>query len=335
VLETTLPTLRKAVLKAFAPTRSAFVKIEYGNITSTQNVGNTIFLVLQAGKGKKSGQKFSHFLPTRSTSARHGHRLLSKESPDELTMMDEKKHHYNTSQQLGEIIEEKQAMNSDSQAQINSNELESEVTEQVTTPTNSAEDTATDNQDNNVAATEASTNDSAASTQQNSPEIESLKTQLEERNSQYVRIAADFENYRKRIQKEKEELEVLLKKNTILELLPVVDNFERARAQIKPQNDGEMNIHKSYQGVYKQLVDSLKRLGVSPMRPEGQLFDPNLHEAVMREHTDEHPEGTVLEELVRGYFLGERVLRHAMVKVAAPKEDVPSSEENQSTPPSS
>jgi molecular chaperone GrpE len=135
-----------------------------------------------------------------------------------------------------------------------------------------------------------------------------------------MRIAADFENYRKRTAKEKEEIDLQVKRNTITELLPVVDNFERARAHLKPQGDGEMTIHKSYQGVYKQLVDCLKRLGVAPMRPEGQEFDPNLHEAVMREPTDEHPEGTVLEELVRGYYFGERVLRHAMVKVAAPRE---------------
>ncbi|MFM7370487.1 MAG: nucleotide exchange factor GrpE, partial [Sphaerospermopsis kisseleviana] len=141
--------------------------------------------------------------------------------------------------------------------------------------------------------------------------------------TQYMRIAADFENYRKRVSKEKDDMETQVKRNTIMELLPVVDNFERARAHLKPQNDGEMTIHKSYQGVYKQLVDCLKRLGVSPMRPEGQEFDPNLHEAVMREPTNEHPEGTVLEELVRGYFLGDRVLRHAMVKVAAPQEDTP------------
>jgi molecular chaperone GrpE len=96
-----------------------------------------------------------------------------------------------------------------------------------------------------------------------------------------------------------------------------------------------MTIHKSYQGVYKQLVDCLKRLGVSPMRPEGEQFDPNLHEAVMREPTDEHPEGTVLEELVRGYYLGDRVLRHAMVKVAAPKEDTSPTQEDQSSPASS
>lgn len=156
-------------------------------------------------------------------------------------------------------------------------------------------------------------------------QIESLKIQLEERSTQYMRIAADFENYRKRTSKEKEEIDLQVKRNTITELLPVVDNFERARSHLKPQNEGEMTIHKSYQGVYKQLVDCLKRLGVSPMRPEGQQFDPNLHEAVMRESTDEHPEGTVLEELVRGYYFGDRVLRHAMVKVAAPKEDVSSS----------
>lgn len=159
-------------------------------------------------------------------------------------------------------------------------------------------------------------------------QVESLKVQIEERNAQYMRIAADFENYRKRTSKEKEEIDLQVKRNTITELLPVVDNFERARSHIKPQSEGEMTIHKSYQGVYKQLVECLKRLGVAPMRPEGQQFDPNLHEAVMREATDEYPEGTVLEELVRGYYFGDRVLRHAMVKVATPKEDVSSSPED-------
>lgn len=151
-------------------------------------------------------------------------------------------------------------------------------------------------------------------------QITNLKAQLEDRTSQYMRIAADFENYRRRNSKEREDQEVQIKRGTITELLPVIDNFERARAQIKPQTESEMTIHKSYQSVYKQLVDCLKRLGVSAMRAEGQEFDPNLHEAVMREPTSEHPEGTVMEELVRGYMIGERVLRHAMVKVAAAPE---------------
>jgi molecular chaperone GrpE len=152
--------------------------------------------------------------------------------------------------------------------------------------------------------------------------LQEVSNQRDAFQSQYLRIAADFDNFRKRSSKEKEDTELRVKCATIIELLSVVDNFERARTQIKPQNDGEMGIHKSYQGVYKQLVESLKRIGVSPMRPEGQQFDPNLHEAVMRQPTEEHPEGTVIEELQRGYFLGDRILRHSLVKVAAPPEQL-------------
>jgi molecular chaperone GrpE len=147
--------------------------------------------------------------------------------------------------------------------------------------------------------------------------IESLKAQLEDRSTQYMRLAADFENFRKRTQKEKEDQEQQVKCSTVKELLPVVDNFERARTQLKPQTEAEMVIHKSYQGVYRQLVDAMKKLGVSAMSAEGQEFDPNLHEAVMREATDAYAEGAIMEELMRGYVLGDRVLRHAMVKVAA------------------
>lgn len=155
--------------------------------------------------------------------------------------------------------------------------------------------------------------------------IEDLKTQN-------LRLAADFDNFRKRTQKEKEDLDLQSKCSTIMELLPVIDNFERARSQIKPQNDGEMNVHKSYQSVYKQMVDCLKRIGVSPMRPEGEPFDPNFHEAVMREPTSEYEEGTIIEELVRGYMLGERVLRHALVKVATAPELTDESEEPTTEP---
>lgn len=167
-------------------------------------------------------------------------------------------------------------------------------------------------------------------------EIDTLKQQLEEQTQQvdaykkrYITLAAEFDNFRKRTAKEKEELETKIKGKTLMEILGVVDNFERARTQIKPANDGEMGIHKSYQGVYKILVESLKRLGVSPMRPEGQPFDPTYHEAMMREYTDEHPEGTVVEQLVRGYTLGEDVLRHALVKVAAPKETDPNADQSE------
>ncbi|MGI0483566.1 nucleotide exchange factor GrpE [Geminocystis sp. CENA526] len=159
-------------------------------------------------------------------------------------------------------------------------------------------------------------------------EIAQLKAKLEQEieqgkavQGQYMRLTADFDNFRRRTSKEKEELEQVIKKKTIMELLPVVDNFERARTQIKPSNDGELNIHKSYQGVYKTFVDSLKKIGVSAMRPEGEPFDPNFHEAMLREPTSEYEEGIVMEQLVRGYLLNDDVLRYAMVKVAAPPED--------------
>lgn len=169
--------------------------------------------------------------------------------------------------------------------------------------------------------------DDSSQLQQLESEVADLKAQLEERTNLYIRLQADFDNFRKRTQREKEELELQVKCSTIAELLPVVDNFDRARSQLKPQTEEAANIHKSYQGVYKQLVDCLKRIGVSPMRSEGQEFDPGLHEAVIREPTDQYPEGTVIEELVRGYVLGEKVLRHAMVKVAtAPESDGGSSD---------
>ncbi len=165
-------------------------------------------------------------------------------------------------------------------------------------------------------------------------EVQNLKAQLEERSSQYLRITADFENFRKRTRKEQEELDERSKCNTILELLPVIDNFERARTQLKAETEEAVNIHKSYQGIYKQLVECLKRIGVVPMRAKGNEFDPMLHEAVMREPSNEFEDGIVIEELQRGYLLGERVLRHAMVKVAVagdPPSESPSEEENPST----
>jgi molecular chaperone GrpE len=159
-------------------------------------------------------------------------------------------------------------------------------------------------------------------------QLQAVSAQLEDLKNQNLRLAADFENFRRRTQKEKEELDLQARCATIKSLLPVIDNFERARSHIKPQNGGEMNIHKSYQSVYKQMVDSLKQIGVSPMRPEGEQFDPNLHEALLSEPTDEHEEGTIIEELERGYILGDRVLRHAKVKVAAPGSSVVASDEN-------
>ena len=158
--------------------------------------------------------------------------------------------------------------------------------------------------------------DNDARLEQLEREHSALREEHEVLRGQYVRIAADFDNFRKRQSRDQDDLKLQLVCNTLTEILPVVDNFERARQQLDPQTEEAQGLHRSYQGLYKQLVDVLKQLGVAPMRVVGQEFDPTLHEAVLREPSDEHPEDVVIEELQRGYHLDGRVLRHAMVKVS-------------------
>ena len=147
-------------------------------------------------------------------------------------------------------------------------------------------------------------------------ELQALRAEHETVRSQYMRIAADFDNFRKRQSRDQDDLRLQIACSTLSEILPVVDNFERARQQLDPQAEEAQAIHRSYQGLYKQLVDVFKQLGVSPMRVEGEPFDPSLHEAVLREPSEEHVEDVVIAELQRGYLLNGRVLRHALVMVS-------------------
>lgn len=147
-------------------------------------------------------------------------------------------------------------------------------------------------------------------------ELASLMAEHEALNGQYMRLAADFDNFRKRQSRDSEDLRLQITCSTLGEILPVVDNFDRARQQLNPQHEEAQTLHRSYQGLYKQLVEVFKQLGVSPMRVEGEPFDPTLHEAVLREPSEAHPEDVVIEELQRGYHLNGRVLRHALVKVS-------------------
>ncbi len=154
--------------------------------------------------------------------------------------------------------------------------------------------------------------------------------QAEEQRGQMVRLAADFDNYRRRVQREQEEASLKAKAKVLEALLAVVDNFERARTHIRPETEEGMTIHKNYQGVYKQMVEELKKLGVSPIPGKGHPFDPNRHEAVLQEASSEYSEGVVIEELRRGYFLKvgdeDRVLRHALVKVSTGTPEVATTE---------
>ena len=150
----------------------------------------------------------------------------------------------------------------------------------------------------------------------NDARLEQLEKEHETLKSQYVRIAADFDNFRKRQSRDQDDLKIQLVSKALTAILPIVDNFERARQQLKPESDEAQTLHRSYQGLYKQLVEVLKQQGVAPMRVVGQQFDPNLHEAVLREPSEEFNEDIITEELQRGYHLEGKVLRHALVKVS-------------------
>ena len=181
-----------------------------------------------------------------------------------------------------------------------------------------------DIEENESQQSEEDSTSHVAPTLDNDARLEQLEREHETLKSQYMRIAADFDNFRKRQSRDQNDLRVQLQCTTLTEILPIVDNFERARQQLNPEGEEAQALHRSYQGLYKQLVEVLKQLGVAPMKVIGQSFDPNLHEAVMREPSDEMKEDIILEELQRGYHLNGRVLRHALVKVSmgpGPKDD--------------
>ncbi|MCT0231152.1 nucleotide exchange factor GrpE [Synechococcus sp. CS-1324] len=161
-----------------------------------------------------------------------------------------------------------------------------------------------------------SVTDPAERVRQLEVELASLRAEHDTVRSQYMRIAADFDNFRKRQSRDQDDLRLQITCSTLSEILPVVDNFDRARQQLAPQSEEAQGLHRSYQALYEQLVKVFKQLGVAPMRVEGEPFDPKLHEAVLREPSDQFAEDVVVEELQRGYQLDGRVLRHALVKVS-------------------
>ncbi|XP_073018402.1 uncharacterized protein [Primulina eburnea] len=144
-----------------------------------------------------------------------------------------------------------------------------------------------------------------------------LFEELSTEKDRILRISADFDNFRKRTEKERLSLVKNAQGEVMESLLSVLDNFERAKAQIKIETEGEEKIVNSYQSIYKQFVEIMGSLGVVPVETVGKPFDPMLHEAIMREDSSEYEEDVIIEEFRKGFELGERLLRPAMVKVSA------------------
>jgi molecular chaperone GrpE len=149
------------------------------------------------------------------------------------------------------------------------------------------------------------------------PELEKLEREKAELEERLLRLRADFDNFRRRSRQQLAEGRAMAIEAVISSILPVIDNLERALLACEEAEAGSFKA--GVELIHRQLLDVLAQEGISPILAEGEPFDPHLHEAVAVEETDEFPEGTVTEELLRGYLIGEKVLRYSKVKVAQGK----------------
>ncbi|CAL1412197.1 unnamed protein product [Linum trigynum] len=161
--------------------------------------------------------------------------------------------------------------------------------------------------------------------------VSALSAEITSGRDRYIRLQADFDNFRKRSENERLNIRSDAQGAVIESLLPMVDSFERAKQQIKPETDKEKKIDTSYQGIYKQFLEIMKSMQVTAVPTVGHPFDPSVHEAIAREESQEYEDGIVLQEFRPGFLVGERLIRPAMVKVSAGPGPGPKTEEAPAT----
>lgn len=147
-------------------------------------------------------------------------------------------------------------------------------------------------------------------------QFRALEEEVKEYKDKYLRLLAEIDNTRKRMQKEKQEMTRFAIDNALEELLAPIDNMENALKFTENMSDDVRNWALGFQMILGQFKDALANHGVVPFSSEGQLFDPNWHHAIETEETDRIPEGTIVQEFVKGYKSGDRTIRPARVKVA-------------------
>jgi molecular chaperone GrpE len=181
-------------------------------------------------------------------------------------------------------------------------------------------DNVTDNSDDITSTTTTTTTTGAPAGE--TPE--SVRQQRDEYYDLLLRKTAEFDNYRRRIERERRDLSDFASADVLKSVIPLVDDLERALQAAASADDAALKDPRaaiaSYRAgvelIHKQLLDILRKKGVTPIDSIGKDFDPHVHQAVTQEVSDEHREGEVMQELARGYKLGDRLLRPAMVKVA-------------------
>ncbi|UTH01234.1 nucleotide exchange factor GrpE [Macrococcoides canis] len=174
------------------------------------------------------------------------------------------------------------------------------------------------NVDESIETTTESTEESVVSEapveDESTDPIAELEAKLDQSEEKYLRLYAEFENYKKRTRQELDTERTYRAQSVLRDILPAIDNIERALAQ-QGESDEFKSLHKGVEMVYDSLLHSLKENGLEVIEALDQPFDPNLHQAVMQDSDSSKDSGIVLEELQKGYKLKERVLRPSMVKV--------------------
>ncbi|XME02764.1 nucleotide exchange factor GrpE [Lachnospiraceae bacterium C1.1] len=204
-------------------------------------------------------------------------------------------------------------MSTEEKTQEEAQEINIEEASEETTKSENVENTENSAEKSEEGDAEVS-EDSAASEKEAEA---SSDDKINELNDRYVRLMAEFENFRKRTDKEKEMMFETGAKSVIEKILPVVDNFERALEMAKPEEGAEPDpFMDGIDKIYKQLMTEFDNMGVKPIEAVGKPFDPQFHNAVMQEESEDAESGTVTKEMQKGYMYRDSVVRHSMVVVA-------------------
>ncbi|MCE5022302.1 nucleotide exchange factor GrpE [Staphylococcus haemolyticus] len=190
---------------------------------------------------------------------------------------------------------------------------EQEVKNEETSTVDSVEGSTSDSDNSsNDSSNEESSEETAVDPKDE--EIQQLQLKANENEEKYLRLYAEFENYKRRIQKENETNKTYQSQRVLTDILPTIDNIERA-LQIEGDDESFKSLQKGVQMVHESLLRALKDNGLEEIESEGQAFDPNFHQAVVQDDNPDFKSGYITQELQKGYKLKDRVLRPSMVKV--------------------
>jgi molecular chaperone GrpE len=202
---------------------------------------------------------------------------------------------------VNKLAEDKTTMNEEIQEDVNAEDNAEAVFEEVQQEETTAEAQGTDSLASDLEAANA--------------KIAELEAKIESESNRYLRLQADFDNSRRRAKLDLEAAQTYRAQNLVLDLLPAIDNFERAM-KIEATEEQAKSLYTGMEMVYRGLLDALEKEGVEVIKSVGTEFDPHLHQAVMQVEVEDTDPNIVVEEFQKGYKLKDRVIRPAMVKVS-------------------